>query len=43
MLAANMKYGYSLKAIAGHLGIHYSKVGKTIKKLGETDISRPDP
>jgi AraC-like DNA-binding protein len=34
MLAAHMKYGYSLKDLADHLGIHYSRVSEAIKELG---------
>ena len=30
-----MKYGYTLKEIADHLGIHYTAVSKGIKGFGE--------
>jgi REP element-mobilizing transposase RayT len=35
MHSAHMKYGYTLKEIADHLGIHYTTVSKAIKGLEE--------
>jgi putative transposase len=35
MHSANVKYGYTLKEIADHLGIHYTTVSKVIKGLEE--------
>jgi putative transposase len=35
MHAAHIKYGYTLKEIADHLGIHYSTVSKAIKETDE--------
>ena len=32
---AHIQHGYSLKAIADHLGIHYTTVSKVIKNLEE--------
>ncbi|MDP2854978.1 MAG: hypothetical protein Q8O28_12130 [Smithellaceae bacterium] len=32
---AHIQHGYTLKAIADYLGIHYTTVSKVIKTLGE--------
>lgn len=41
---AHLKYGYTLKEIAEHLGIHYTTVSKVIGTgLQKSDFSRLDP
>lgn len=39
---AHLKFGFTLKEIADHLGIHYTTVSRVLGK-NENDISRPDP
>jgi len=33
--AAHVKYGYTLKEIADHVGIHYTTVSKAVKRFDE--------
>jgi putative transposase len=41
---AHINYGYTLKEIADYLGIHYTTISKSIKKISfKNDIPRPDP
>ncbi len=40
---AHVTYGYTLKDIAGFLGIHYTTVSRIVTDSRKNDISRPDP
>jgi DNA-binding MarR family transcriptional regulator len=37
MYEAHLQYGYTLKDIAEYIGVHYSTVSRTIKKIEGED------
>ena len=34
----HIRYRYTLKEIADHMGIHYGAVSRNVKKLGEANV-----
>jgi putative transposase len=38
MYEAHVRYGYTLREIADHLGIHYATVSRIVKKMSETNV-----
>jgi len=42
-LTAHRRYGYPLREIADHLGVHYSTVGRRLNAWEETDPTEPFP
>jgi len=43
MYRAYVRYGYSLKDIAEHLGVHYATVSRAIRRIENYSDARPDP
>jgi DNA-binding MarR family transcriptional regulator len=46
MYEAHLQYGYTLKEIAEYIGVHYTTVSRTIKKMSgkmKSNIVRPGP
>jgi REP element-mobilizing transposase RayT len=39
---AHRRYGYSLRVIADHLGIHYSTVGRRLLRIEHSDVAMQD-